>query len=68
MISEGVSDDIPPKNDNFEYGHSHSNEPLQSHLKLKLCKAHKAACHQTKCDVINYNDVKLFLTVYVSNF
>ena len=49
-------------NGKFEYGYSHSNALLQFTLKLKHCKPHKAACHQTKCDVIN--DVKLFPTVY----
>ena len=64
MISQRISDDIPP-NENFEYGCSHSNVLLQSSLKLECCKPHKAAkgaCHPTKCDVIN--DVKIFPTVY----
>ena len=38
------------------------NTLLQFCLKLELCKPHKAARHQTKCDIIN--DVKLFPTVY----
>ena len=45
-------------NENFEYGYPHSNALLQSELKLKRCKPHKAARHPTKCDVIN--DVKPF--------
>ena len=49
-------------NENFEYSYPHSNALLQFELKLERCKSHKAACHPTKCDVIN--DVKLFPTVY----
>ena len=49
-------------NENFEYGYPHFNAFLQLCLKLECCKPHKAARHQTQCDVIN--DVKLFLTVY----
>ena len=45
-------------NENYEYGYPHSNALLQFPLKVKHCKLHKAACHPTKCDVI---DVKLFL-------
>ena len=62
MILECISDDIPPQNANFEYGYPHSNALLQFPLKLERCKLHKAACHPTKCDIIN--DDKLFLTVY----
>ena len=43
----------------------HSNAILQFCLKLNVAsrlKPHKAACHPTKCDVID--DVKLFPTVY----
>ena len=60
MISERISDDIPP-HVNFEYGYPHSNALLQFELKLERCKPHKATRHPTKCDVIN--DVKLFPTV-----
>ena len=48
MIYERISDDIP-----FEYGYPHSNALLQFECKLERCKPHKAARHQTKCDVIN---------------
>ena len=48
-------------NENFEYGYPHSNALLQLCLKFEHCKPHKAACHPTKCNMIN--DVKLFLTV-----
>ena len=54
MISERISDDIPP----------HSNALLQFRLELKHCKPHKVARHPMKCDVIN--DVKLFPTVSIS--
>ena len=49
------------QNENFEYGYPHSSAFLQFHLKLKCCKPHNAACHPTKCDVIN--DVKMFPAV-----
>ena len=49
-------------NENFENGYPYSNALLQFHLKLERCKPHNAACHPTRCDVIN--DVKLFPTVY----
>ena len=62
MISECISDDIPPQYEKFEYGYPHSNTLLQLKLKLECCKSHKAARHPAKCDVIN--DVKLFPTVY----
>ena len=39
-------------------GYPHSNAFLQFPLKSERCKAHKAASHQTKCDLIN--DVKVF--------
>ena len=57
MISERISNDIPPQMKILN-----SNALLQSRLKLDHCKPHKAARHQMKCDVIN--DVKLFPTVY----
>ena len=52
MISEhiSVSDDILHQMKNFENGYPHSNALLQSRLKLKLCKSHKAAHHPTKFD------------------
>ena len=49
-------------NENFEYGYPHSDSLMQFELKLESCEPHKAARHQTKCDVIT--DVKLFPTVY----
>ena len=61
MISKRISDDIPPRYENFEYGYPHSNALLQFRLKLELCKPHKAAHQPTICDIIN--DVKLFQTV-----
>ena len=51
-------------NDNFEYGYPHSNAFLQVLLKLERCKPHKTARQSMICDVIN--DVKLFLTVHIS--
>ena len=58
MISERISDDIPPQMKILN-----SNALLQSRLKLKHCQPHKAASRPTKLDVIN--DVKLFpTTVY----
>ena len=62
MISDCISDDIPPQIKNFEYVYPHSNVFLQFRLKLERCKPHKAARHPTMRDV-NY-DFKLFPTVY----
>ena len=61
MISERISDNIPPQMKIFIYGYRHSNALLQFHLKLEHCKAHNTARHPTRCDIIN--DVKLFPTV-----
>ena len=58
MISEGISDDIPLKMKTLNMIIRILNAFLQSCLKLKRCKLHKATCHPTKCDKIN--DVKLF--------
>ena len=67
MISEGISDDmIYLQNENFEYGYPHSNALLQFYLNFERYMPHKAACHLTKCNVIN--DVKLFPTVYPRNY
>ena len=33
MISDSISYDIPPPNENFEYGYPHSNALLQFYLK-----------------------------------
>ena len=52
-------------NENVEYSYPHSNALLQFRLRLERCKLHNhdnAACHPTKCDVIN--DVKMFPAVY----
>ena len=62
MISERISNDIPPQMKNFEYGYPYSNALLQFRLKFERCKLHMAARHPTKCDVTN--DVKQFPTVY----
>ena len=61
MISERISDDIPPQMKILNMVIP-SNALLQSRLQLEHCNPHKAAPHPTKCDAIN--DVKLFLTVY----
>ena len=52
MISECISNDIPPKMKSFEYGYPFSNAFMQRGMKLKCYKPHKAAGYQTKCDVI----------------
>ena len=63
MISERISDDIPPPPQlKFEYGYPHSNALFKFDLKLERCKPHKSARHPTKGAVID--DVKLFPTVY----
>ena len=49
----------PTLNENCKYGYPHSYALLWFYLKLEHCNLHKAACHPTKCDVIN--DIKLFL-------
>ena len=57
------------RNEYLEYGYPHYNALMNLfaiksllHLKSELCKLHKAACHSTKCGVIN--DIKIFVTVY----
>ena len=62
MISENISTDIPPTNENFEYGYPHSNALLQFRLELERCKPHRATGHPTKCDIVNY--IKQFSTIY----
>ena len=58
MIADYISEDK-----HFEFGYLHSDALLQSHLKLKCCKRHKAAAHHPmKCDVIY--DVNFFMTGY----
>ena len=56
MISERISDDIPPNILNMVI-------PILMHFcSLERCKPHNAVRHLMKCDVIN--DVKLLPTVY----
>ena len=62
MISEGISNHIPPQMQNFVYDYPNSNALLQFCLALDLCKPHKAELHPAKCDLIN--DVTQFPTVY----
>ena len=69
MISEHISDAIPPQNDNFEYGYPHFNVFLQFHLELDCCKRHKATGHPTKCDIIYDVNFRQYITGYsVANF
>ena len=60
MISERISDDIPPQMKSLNWV-----IPILMNFhfsyKFKRCKPNKAAHHPTKCDEIN--DVKLFPTV-----
>ena len=60
MISERISDDIPPvmKILNMVI------PILMQFCSFKRCKPHNAAHHLMKCDIIN--DVKLLPTVYLS--
>ena len=58
MISERISDDIPPQMKILNMVIPHSNAILQFCFKLE---AVIQACYPMKCDVIN--DVKLFSTV-----
>ena len=62
MISERISDDIPPQMKILNMVIPILMHILQFELKLVRCKPRKAARHPTKCDVIN--DVILFPTVY----
>ena len=39
MISELISDDIPPPNENCEYGYPHSNSLLQFRLLILALQA-----------------------------
>ena len=57
MISEHISDDIPPQIKIWNMV-----IPLQFHFELERCKPHRAACHPTKYDVID--NAKQFPTVY----
>ena len=65
MISEHISDDIPPPMNILNmvipilmrFSSLFSNWSFASRR-----KPHKGICHQVKCDMIN--DVKLFPTVY----
>ena len=64
MISDCISDDISPKMKilNMVIPILMHNALLQFYLKFERYKPLKAACHLTKCDVIN--EVKLFPTAY----
>ena len=65
MISDRISDDIPPQMKNLNMVIPilmRSASLSQIGLKLERCKPHKAARHPMKCVVSN--DIKLFLTVY----
>ena len=62
MISECISDDIPPQMKILNMVIPILMHLLQFELKLERCKPYKATRHPTKCDVIN--DIKLFPTVY----
>ena len=66
-------------NEQFEYGYPHSNAflclftvKIFFRLESEHYKPHRAACHTTKCDIIN--DIKLFPTItqnillHISNF
>ena len=53
MISDHISNDIPPQMKNFKYGYPHSNAFLQSLLTLECWRRHKVTHHPTKCDKIN---------------
>ena len=62
VISERTSNDIATQMKKNECNNPHSNALLQFCLELERWKPHKAACHPTRCGVIN--DVRLFPTVY----
>ena len=54
MISERLSEDIPPQIQNFEYGYPHSYALQQFLQNLESCKPHKAKRHPMKCDIAGY--------------
>ena len=54
------------QNENFEYVYPHSNAPLQFYLNFERYRPHKAACHLTKCDVIN--DVNPYFQQYIAGY
>ena len=60
MISERVSDSIPPK-----YIILNMVIHILMHFRSIVCKPHKAARHPTKCVVIN--DVKTILDIISQN-
>ena len=62
MISERISDDIPPRMKILNMGIPILMNFCRSASNLERCKPHKAVHQQTICDVIN--GVKLFPTVY----
>ena len=61
MISDRLSNDIPPQMKILNIVISILMHFCSFVLNLKLCKLHKAACCPTKCDIIN--DVEQFPTV-----
>ena len=61
MISDRISNDIPPQMKILNIVISILMHFCSFVLNLKLCKLHKAACRPTKCDIIN--DVEQFSTV-----
>ena len=61
MISDCISNDIPPQMNFFNMVTSLPNALLEFCLKLECCKPHKTQRHPTKCDKMN--GVKLFPTV-----
>ena len=73
MISERISDDISPLNENFEYSYPHSNAlitfSLQKDSENVLCCAYMySSCqlHKTACQLhmhLSHNDVEI-PTVY----
>ena len=62
MISDRISDDIPPQIKIVNKVIPNPNVLLQFPLEFGRCKPQKAAHHPALCDVIN--DVKLLPTVY----
>ena len=61
MISERISNDIPPKMKIFNMV-----IPILIHFCIFVSNLSKAARHPKKCDIIN--DVKLFPGYTVANF
>ena len=66
MISDRISDDIPPQMFFSISGDPYSNAFRPSRLKFERCMPRIAARHRTKRNVIN--DVKIFPTVYRAGY